>query len=169
MIQGEIIFAESQKFKQWWLWLLLIAIPVIFVFSLYMQMSLGLQFGNRPLTDAGLITTTLLSVLPLALFYSFRLETEIKRDGIYVRFFPIHITFRKYSWEKITKSFVRQYKPIGEYGGWGIRGLGKKRALNVSGNIGLQLEFVSGNTMLIGTQKPEELTEALKKLGQLKS
>jgi|SRR3954447_2251190 hypothetical protein len=111
-----------------------------------------------------------LTILLTILFINFRLETQIKKDGVYVRFFPFHLSFRHYNWDKVSKSFVRQYNPIGEYGGWGLRlGLfGKGKALSVSGDKGLQLEFTDNKKLLIGTNKPEELTEALKKIGQLK-
>jgi hypothetical protein len=57
-----------------------------------------------------------------------------------------------------------------EYGGWGLRlGLfGKGTAFNVSGDIGLQLEFTDDRKLLIGTNKPDELIETLNKIGQLK-
>jgi hypothetical protein len=70
----------------------------------------------------------------------------------------------------LTKSYVRQYSPIAEYGGWGLRlGLfGKGQAYNVSGDKGLQLEFTTGQRLLIGTNKPEELNTVLLSIGQLK-
>ena len=57
-----------------------------------------------------------------------------------------------------------------EYGGWGLRlGLfGNGKAFNVSGDKGLQLEFTDNKKLLIGTNRPEELTETLIKIGQLK-
>ena len=70
----------------------------------------------------------------------------------------------------MIKSYVRQYSPIIEYGGWGLRfGIfGKGTAFNVSGNKGLQLEFINNKKLLIGTNKPDALTETLIKLGRLK-
>ena len=54
-----------------------------------------------------------------------------------------------------------------EYGGWGLRGgfflnKGKGTAYNVSGNIGIQLEFVNGKKILIGTHKRDEVDRVLK-------
>ena len=169
-MDNEILFTESQKFKQWWLWVLLIGINGILIFVLYQQIICGKQFGDKPMSDTGFLRVFgLISSLTL-LFLFFRLETIIKKDGIYVRFFPIHIAFRKYTWEKIDKAFVRKYNPITEYGGWGLRyGLfGKGKALNVSGNKGLQLVFHDNSQLLIGTNKPEELAQALKIIEELK-
>ena len=60
--------------------------------------------------------------------------------------------------------FARPYSPIGDYGGWGLRGLAGNKAYNVWGSEGLQLVFKSGNRLLLGTQHPAELREALRGL-----
>jgi hypothetical protein len=166
----EILFSEKQKFKQWWLLAILLSINALFMFGVCKQVILGQQFGDKPMSDVGLLTITGLFLLATILIFTSRLDTIIKSDGIYVRFFPFHLTFKHYKWNSLTKSFVREYSPITEYGGWGLRlGLfGKGTAFNVSGNEGLQLEFNGHKKLLIGTNKPEELTETLDKIGQLK-
>ncbi|OJX55674.1 MAG: hypothetical protein BGO88_01795 [Flavobacterium sp. 38-13] len=166
----EILFTERQRFRQWWLWFILLGINGLFLFGVIKQVVGGEPYGDKPMSNTGLIITTALTVFLTFLFVSFRLETIIRKDGIYVRFFPFHLKFRHYAWETLTKCYVRQYAPIAEYGGWGLRYgfMGKGKALNVSGNKGLQLEFTDNKKLLIGTNKPDELTEILKKLGQLK-
>jgi hypothetical protein len=106
---------------------------------------------------------TFLTILISLLFNYFHLETNLKKDGIYVRFFPFQLKFKYYNWSNIKKSYVRQYKPILEYGGWGWRMSisGKGKALSISGNHGLQLELLDDKKILIGTKRPEELTKAL--------
>lgn len=166
----EILFRETQKFRQWWLWLILIGINGLFLFGVFRQVIGGEKFGDKPMSDTGLIMATIFTIILTLLFTSFRLETIIKNDGIYVRFFPLHLKFKHYNWEKLTKSYVRKYSAISEYGGWGLRfGIfGKGTAYNVSGNEGLQLEFVNKKKLLIGTNKSDELTQILQKIGQLK-
>jgi uncharacterized protein YlzI (FlbEa/FlbD family) len=54
---------------------------------------------------------------------------------------------------------------LGEYGGWGLRySFNKKRgnAINVSGDIGIQLTLTNGKKLLIGTQKKEAVNRVLK-------
>jgi len=169
-MNNEILFTEKQRFNQWWIWLILLGINGFFIFGIFRQIIGGQPFGDKPMSDIGLIVGTALSILFTILFLNFRLDTLIKRDGIYVRFFPFHLTFKHYAWESLTKSFIREYSPISEYGGWGLRlGLfGKGTAFNVSGDKGLQLEFTNKKKLLIGTNKPDELTETLNKIGQLK-
>lgn len=169
-MENEILFTEKQKFKQWWLWIILLSVNGIFLLGVFIQVIGGQQFGDNPLSDPMLLIITGLVLLLSLLFLSFRLETQIRTDGIYVRFFPFHIAYRQYTWNMLTKSYVRQYSPIAEYGGWGLRLgiLGNGTAYNISGNMGLQLVFTNNKKLLIGTNQPEELTALLKKIGQYK-
>lgn len=169
-MENEILFSERQKFNQWWLWLILLGVNGLLGFGLVKQVIGGQQFGDNPMSNSGLIITVGLMTTLTLFFVAFKLETIIKKDGIYVRFFPYHLTYKHYPWDKITKSFVRQYSPLAEYGGWGVRfgAFGKGMAYNISGDKGLQLEFTDKQKLLIGTNKPEELNEVLSKIGQLK-
>ncbi|HTN18718.1 MAG TPA: hypothetical protein VL092_13595 [Chitinophagaceae bacterium] len=160
-----VLFSEKQRFRQAWLWILLSGVTAFSIFGMVRQLYLGQPFGQKPLPDSGLIFSVLFLLLLNYLFFSFRLETYIRTDGIYVRFFPFHIKFRQYTWDQLAQVYVRQYQPISEYGGWGLRGIGRNRALNVSGNKGIQLETLKGAKLLIGTNKPEEVSELLKRLG----
>jgi hypothetical protein len=122
------------------------------------------------MSDSGLLIACGLTFLLSLLLLNTRLDTVVKRNGIYVRFFPFHFKFKHYAWDELKKSFVRRYSPLTEYGGWGLRlGLfGSGRAFNVSGDQGLQLQFTDDKKLLIGTQKAEDLEMALKGIGQLK-
>lgn len=148
---------------------MLLGVNGIFLFAIFEFVAEGRQSGIKPMSNAGLLFTLGLCLLITFLFISFRLDTQIKENGIYVKVFPFHLSFKVYPWDKISKLFVRQYNPIIEYGGWGLRlGLfGKGKAYNVSGNKGLQIVFTDNRRLLIGTKKPEELTETLTKMGKL--
>ena len=163
-------FSETQRFSQWWILLIFLIVNGFFLYGIFRQVIGGQPLGDNPMSNTGLIVATGISLLLTYLFFGIRLETKIKNDGIHVRLFPFHRKFKHYPWSDVKKSFVRQYSPLSEYGGWGLRtGLaGKGTAYNVSGNRGLQLEFNNGKKLLIGTRKPEEITEALNRLGRLK-
>ncbi len=150
-------FTETQKFKQWWIWLLLVAINLLFAYGLYQQVYLGKPFGSNPGSDVSLVIFSTVSLLLTLLFLLFRLDTRIDEQGVSYRFFPFQLKYKQKKWSEIKKAYIRKYKPILEYGGWGMR----FGAYNVSGNIGLQLELHGGDELLIGTRKPEEMEKAV--------
>jgi hypothetical protein len=114
---------------------------------------------------AGILILALLS-----LFAQIKMVTQIREDGIYVRFPPFQPVFSKYEWKDIQEKYIREYNALKEYGGWGIRfglmgvkyGQGGK-AYILSGHQGLQLVMKDGSRILIGTQKPDELLAVLRK------
>lgn len=167
-MENNILFSEKQYFRQWWLWLIILGIDGLFIYGFTQQIILGKPFGDRPLSNAGLFVFLLVCIGITWLFLSIRLETFIKKDGIYVRLFPFHAALKHYHWDQLQKVYVRQYAPIKEYGGWGLRSGwgGKNHAYNISGDMGLQLEFSDGKKLLIGTSKPEQLTACLNTLQQ---
>lgn len=103
----------------------------------------------------------IIPLIVLLLFLIFRLDSEVRPDGVYVRFFPLATKLKRYGWEEIDKAYIRTYSPLREYGGWGVRYGAKGKALNVSGNQGLQLELKNNKRLLIGTRRPEALAQAL--------
>ncbi len=160
----DILFREKQQFRQWWLWLI-----ILFVVGNSIWITVHQLLANTGFSVENTLVPILLLALTLSVFgfvLSIRLDTEIKTDGVYVRFFPIHKKFRFYPWAELEQVYVRKYSPMGEYGGWGLRGIGKNRALNISGNQGLQLVVKDGRKLLIGTRKPEEINAALSSTGQ---
>ena len=78
--------------------------------------------------------------------------------------YPFHFSYKIISWKLISKCYIRKYDAISEFGGWGIKFsfLQKKRkSFTTKGNIGLQIELKSGQKILLGTQKKEELQRTL--------
>jgi len=167
-MKREILFWEKQGFRQIWLMLILLGINVLIWFGIVHQIFLEHPLGDKPMSDAGLIVAAVLAGLFTLWFLTFKLETVIKEDGIYARFRPFSRKFRYYPWAVMKECYVRQYQPIREYGGWGVRGLSvKNSAWNVSGNMGIQIITTNGSRMLIGTSKPDAAIAILQQLGRL--
>lgn len=171
---SEFTFTEEQQFSKKF------TIPFVTLITFFtvgtlgwgivQQLLLGKPYGDHPVSDENLLITSIFSFIIILLvdwlLLKANLVTEINRDSIRYRFYPFILRDRFIYWQDIEKAYVRKYKPILEYGGWGIRfGIGGKgRALNVKGKYGLQLELKTGKRFLIGTQKPKELEELLKNL-----
>ncbi|WP_233204101.1 hypothetical protein [Halegenticoccus soli] len=110
-----------------------------------------------PISWGGLIIVGPIAVL----LYSLRLQTEVRADGIYLKMWPLHRSFRRISWAEIGRYEPRRYRPLREFGGWGIRWVPGKLAYNVSGNRGIWIERTNGRTILIGSQDTEEFVRAI--------
>ncbi|RYZ54406.1 MAG: hypothetical protein EOP49_05260, partial [Sphingobacteriales bacterium] len=151
---------EIQRFRQWWLWLILGAIPAILAIEFYVSGQ------GRQEQLSGLIAAAAVPALLMLLFAFMKLEIKADQAGIQYRFSPLLPKWVFISWNAIEEVQVRRYKPIGEYGGWGLRSTRKYgRALNTSGNMGIQLMLKDGSKLLLGTQKPELWRQFLENKG----
>ena len=178
MSRSAVQYSETQYFRQLWLWLILGGSAVltagIFGHGLYVQFVQGRPWGDRPMSDTALIVTASLMFLLegglIALFAAAHLRTEVRDDGLYLRFFPFHLSFHRLPLADVAHVEPVTYRPIMDYGGWGIRyrwgspGGTKGKAYNVSGNRGVKLTYYAGNHILIGSQQPEELAAAIESL-----
>lgn len=159
---SSIIFREVQQFRQKWLWLIILFIAGILWYGVIRQLVLNIPFGSKPAPDAVLLIFWLIFGIAFPVFfYSIKLITEVRNDGLYICFFPFCFSFHKIALDELKTYEVRSYSPIKEYGGWGIRYGLKGKAYNVSGNRGVQLELSDRKRILIGSQKPEELARAI--------
>lgn len=127
---------------QWWGWI--------------QQILLGQPFGDNPGPDWMVWLFWVLFGIGLPLFFVYlRLEVEVRDEGVWLRFIPL--TTRFIPFDEIQQAEAVDYKPLRQYGGWGIRGLGSNRAYNVSGSQGVRLHLHSGDVVMIGTQRAPTL------------
>jgi len=156
------LYREVQYFRQIWLWILLFSISLITIWGMVQQLFLGKPFGNNPAPDTVLIVIVIIFGFGFPyVFYKMNLTTEVRSDGIYYRFFPLHLSFHEIRLEDLVEYEVRAYSALKDYGGWGIRYGRRGKAYNVSGNRGVQLKFSNGGRLLFGSQKPEEFAKAI--------
>lgn len=147
------IFKEEQRFTQKWL-------IVLLVVSIIVPLAVILKDADK-MSVSSLLTTLSVILLAPAIIFLFKLKTRIDENGIHYRFFPFHFKTKIIKWNDIKNAYIRTYDPIGDYGGWGIKGgafwnKSKGIAYNVKGDIGIQLELTNGKKVLIGTQLKEQ-------------
>ena len=155
-------FHEEQRFRQRWVWIIILILSLIFWYVAVKQLLFNTTVGNNPASNTIILIFWLLfGILFPIFFYKLKLTTEVRKNGLYIRFFPFHLSFKGIPLEKLKRHAVRTYSPITEYGGWGIKWGSGGKAYNVSGNRGVQLEFTDGKRLLIGSQKPEQFDSAI--------
>ncbi|TMT86993.1 hypothetical protein E2L06_10440 [Haloterrigena sp. H1] len=148
-METDTAFREIQRFRQWWLWTLLGGVALL-------MLVLG------PISWGGLIVIGAIA----AFLYNLRLQTEVRADGIYFKMWPLHWSFRRIAWSEIERYEPRQYRPLREFGGWGIRWAPGKLAYNVSGNRGVWIDRANGRAVLIGSQRPEDFVRAIEEVSE---
>jgi hypothetical protein len=170
----KILFKEEQKFGQWWIWFILLSAFAISVgpvwYGLFNQVTTGQPWGDNPSSNGVLALTASLTTLLMAgiflLFKTMRLQVEIYENGIRFRYPPLVRKWRNITITEIERYEVGKYRPVAEYGGWGIRRkFGKYgKAYSVKGNIGLRLFLKNGKIILLGSQRAQALSYAMGKL-----
>ena len=156
------LYFEEQRFRQFWLWLTLLATAGGTWYALIAQVLLGTPLGDRPAPDLVLVLLWAVFGVGLpVLFFAARLVTEVREDALYLNFVLFPFTRRRIRYDELLEARSVSYRPIRDYGGWGIRYGRGGRAYNVSGNEGVQLEFRDGKRLLIGSQNAGRLALAI--------
>jgi hypothetical protein len=154
--RDKVLFREEQKFRQ----PLLIALIGIIIVA---ESGFGIYFVLFKSLVEGIISFSLALIICLSLF-SIKLITEVRNDGVYVRFFPFKTS--KIPLEDLVSYKAMTYSPIKEYGGWGykVNYFKKSKVYNVSGNEGVRLDYSNGKHIMIGSQKAKKLEKAVSEL-----
>jgi hypothetical protein len=152
-------FLEVQKFDQKWLWILLIVVSIVILgvqFSIFFSSSVETSgFGFY----SSLFNVFLVLILG-GLFAVIRLKTNIDKEKISMKFFPF--VKKEVAWRDIRKAEVLDY---GFVGGWGIRLWTKYGTVyNTKGSKGLFIQLNDDKKFLIGTQRPDELANFIKRI-----
>lgn len=156
------IFKEEQRFNQTWIIVLIIVSTIVPLFVITKE------YLDNPesFTTSEFLGVLALIIVASGFIFVFKLYTRIDENGIRYKFFPFQLKFKLLPWTEIKTANVRTYDAITEFGGWGLKGgalwnKSKGRAVNVSGDIGIQLQLKNGKKLLIGTQKKEDAIRVL--------
>ena len=155
-----IYFREVQRFRQPWYWAIQIPALAMLVYIVFRQLVLGKPVGDHPASNTSLAIIAATVALFLVWFIKLELMTEVRDDVLEIRFRGLFVR-RVIPLAEITHFETRTYRPIRDYGGWGVRRGAAGMAYNVSGNRGVDLRLPDGKSLLIGSQRPEEFVMAL--------
>lgn len=145
-----LIFKETQRFTQLWIWMLLVIVAVIVLISIINLEDLDLSDKLIPIGIVGLV---------LVLFLLLTLKTTIDSKSLSFSYFPF-IRKRKYNFKEIESIELIEYNSLWEYGGWGLRYNFDSWAYNTGGRFGFMVK-AKDKKFLLGTHKPEEAQKAV--------
>ena len=151
---ASVSFEEHQRFRQPWLWAVLLGACGVAGYAVFAAARSGRS-------SPWMALTLLLPGLLVWLLYRLDMGVWVDGQALSVRFSPLWGTCIALA--DVVSCEPRTYRPVLEYGGWGVRysPFGRGWAYNVSGNRGVQLVLASGRRILVGSRRPVELADAI--------
>lgn len=161
------IYQEVQRVRQWYVWLPVLGFAAFIWYGAVDQLIFGYPFGENPMPDGVFVVFWgLFGVLFPIGFAAMNLTAEVRHDGLYIRYFPFHVHFKKIAFQDIESYRMVHYRPIRRFGGWGIRfNLKGERAYNMSGSEGVEPHLRDGLVVVIGSRRARTLKKALDRAG----
>lgn len=148
----------------------LVAALAVFGWGIYRQIITGQPWGNKPMSNAALILTSIFGVasasaITIALFVV-EMRTRVFSNRVVVRYRPFKTRVTQAS--EISAAATVIYRPIRDFGGWGIRRSIKRNAwiYSMTGNQAVDLTLDGEIHLFIGTRRPVELESAIRSILQ---
>jgi hypothetical protein len=156
LLPDPALYREEQTFD----WRVYAAIAVVEGLT-----GLGLTRGQIWSLDFALGLIIGLVLLVLLVVFLLYMTTEVVPNGIRVAFGWWPTYQRMIAIDNIASVEVVTYRPISEFGFWGIcTSRDGVKAFIARGNRGVRMELADGSRVLIGSQRPEILALALQQL-----
>jgi len=155
-------YEERQVIDQWWVWVLILLTTFFAWYTAAIQLIKGIPVGSNPASDTAVVILWIgMGILfPLFMITS-DLHIKVHEQGIHLTSTNRILVRRFIPFSDIQDAEAKTIHPLFEYGGWGNRGLGKRKAYIMHGNTGVMLTLRNGATIFIGSDTPEELLSAI--------
>lgn len=99
-------------------------------------------------------------------WWMFQLITEVRTDGVHLRFKPFQRSFRRIAVKQIREVSVTSYSAL-SYAGWhwGVqRTVSGNTVYRLKGSRGVEVVLKGGEQWFIGSQRPEEFKESIEQI-----
>jgi hypothetical protein len=158
-----VIFREEQNFA-WWVYALLAAMLGLVVIGCFWRGRDPLPAAEGWSVQVPLFVAVGLALPSVLVVGVLRMTTEVTPVDCRVWFGWVPTYRHAIPLAMIQRVEPVTYRPIADCGGWGIRwGPNGERVFNARGDRGVRLWLSDGATILIGSQQPEELAQALER------
>lgn len=159
---NDMIYREVQRPRKLWLWAVMLLTGGFFWYIFIQQIIFGTPVGDKPAPAPILIIFWVIFgiIFPAVMLGLLKLITEVRSDGIYIRFSPLQRGFRKISAEDIESFEPVDYSII-QYGGIGARISPKgERIYNLNGKKAVKLKL-NKEVVVVSTGKQRDLLQAI--------
>ncbi len=160
--QSGQLFYEKQRFPLSRIGLVLATPPTIMLGLLIWQVVLGHTWGKQPMSNDSLIGWTIFLWLVYLRLITVRLIVEVGDGELRIGFHGLWRT-RRVPVGDIQSAETVTFDPLRDWGGYGIRSSRQGKAYIANGNRGVKLKLAQGRTLVVGSQRPEELAGILLK------
>ena len=145
-------FEEEQRLASWVIWLTYAVLAGAF-FIIYSILP----------DDAEGLNALMLIALPIIIatlaFTMLKMTTIVDGEGVRIK--TLYFISRLIEFSEIESAEAVTYRPILDYGGWGLRISHNGKAYNLRGNRGVQLHLTRGRRVMVGSQRADELSAAI--------
>lgn len=90
------------------------------------------------------------------------LTVRVQESRIAIHLGSAPLIRRFVAFEEIAAVEAVTYRPILEFGGWGVRGTARRRAWTARGNRAVKLTLTDGRELLVGSDHPMRLEERIR-------
>lgn len=90
------------------------------------------------------------------------LTVLVQETRLYVFFGSYPVIKRVVPYAEILEMHSAEHSPIGDFGGWGARGMGKKKAWTARGDEAVVLTLIGDREVYVGSDHPQRLEERIR-------
>jgi len=90
------------------------------------------------------------------------LTVRVRESGLLLHLGSVPLVCRTVPFDEIESLQAVRYHPLREFGGWGIRGVGKRKAWTARGDRAVALQLTGGRELLVGSDHPQRLEDRIR-------
>lgn len=97
--------------------------------------------------------------IAVTMFSTMTMRTRVDGKGVHIR--TLYVARRTLPFTDIESAEAVDYRPLRDYGGWGLRLGPAGKAYNMKGDRGVQLKLKDGGGVLVGSGRSDELARII--------
>ena len=112
-----------------------------------------------------LITGGLIVLFTLIVLVFMRLDVEVRSDHVFIGFGSIHLVHKRIWYKDIEGVRPTSFRPLRDFGGWGIKWRGKRTAWTIRGHQAVVVKLRNGREIYVGSMFPQRLAGRIDAVG----